>query len=100
MINIPQSLLDELALNLDGPAKEDLDKDFTATLQERVGNEILTYLTDEEIEAYNEVLDTQYDAEIQQWLIDHVPDLDEIVRDEAQLLVEEMRGANTDQTES
>jgi transcription initiation factor IIE alpha subunit len=96
MITIPQSFIDELTLNLDEAAIKELSEHFTSTLEERVGNEILTYLTDEEIEAYNKVLDTNDDAKIQQWLVDNVPDLNEIINDEAELLIEEMRtGAPT-----
>jgi hypothetical protein len=98
MTTIPQSFIDELALNLDEAAKKDLSEHFTATLEERVGNEILTYLTEEEIETYNSILDTNDTAKIQQWLIDNVPDLNEIVTDEAEILVEEMRRGTTANT--
>ena len=91
MITIPQSFIDEAGLNLDEATKKDLDTEFTATLQERVGNEILAYLTDDKVDEYNDVLDTRDDERIQKWLIDNVPDLNDIVTDEAHILIDELR---------
>ena len=60
------------------------------TLAERVGAEITESLTDEEIEQMIEVQESGDDKALQAWLIEHVPELKEIVQDEVDIFVAEI----------
>ncbi len=60
------------------------------TLAERVGAEITESLTDEEIEEMVAVQEAGDDTALQAWLIEHVPELKEIVQDEVDIFVAEI----------
>ena len=60
------------------------------TLAERIGAEITESLTDEEIEQMIEVQESGDDKALQAWLIEHVPELKEIVQDEVDIFVAEI----------
>lgn len=60
------------------------------TLEERIGAEITESLTDEEVTEMVEVQKAGDEPALQTWLIQHIPDLKEIVEDEIDILLGEL----------
>ncbi len=60
------------------------------TLQERIGTEITTSLTDEQIDQMLAVQEDADDEHLQAWLLENVPELDDIVKDEVDILLGEL----------
>lgn len=87
---ITKETLDELGINLDGKDVEALLAHLNSTLDERVGAEITESLDDDKL---RELLDLQQNASeetVSKWLQDNVPELDEIVEDEKDILLGEI----------
>ena len=68
---------------------------LNTTLQERVGLEIIDSLNDEQLAALADIQENGDPQTVQQWLIDNVPELDEIKKDEIDILLGEL-AENTD----
>lgn len=60
------------------------------TLAERIGAEITESLADEEVDELIDVQEANDDQALQAWLIEHVPELTEIVQDEIDILLGEL----------
>lgn len=60
------------------------------TLEERIGVEITASLDEEQVDQMIEVQQSGDDAALQAWLIQNVPDLNEIVQDETDILLGEL----------
>lgn len=87
---ITKETLDELGINLDGKDVEALLAHLNSTLDERVGAEITESLDDDKL---RELLDLQQNASeetVGKWLQDNVPELDEIIEDEKDILLGEI----------
>lgn len=68
---------------------------LNTTLQERVGLEITDSLDDSQLEALAALQESGDEAAIQQWLVANVPELNDIIKDEIDILLGEL-AENTD----
>ncbi len=82
--------LDVAGINLPDEQVAEFLQHANATLSERIGLEITESLTDEEVEEMVEVQQAGDDKALQVWLIEHVPELAEIVQDEIDILLGEL----------
>ena len=64
-------------------------KYMNALLEEKVGQAIVENLSDDELEELADLQESGKDDEVQTWLETNVPDLDEIAKDEIDILLGE-----------
>ena len=89
MALLSREFLEELGINLDEENYQALSSHFESTLHERVINEVLQEITPEQATELAS-LQSSDDATIQQWLTTNVPDLQDIVSDEIDILLGEI----------
>lgn len=87
---ITQELIDALGIDLSGQDTEALLTHLNETLQERVGTEITEELDDKQLQTLLDMQATATEDEIGEWLEQAVPDLQEIVQDEIDILLGEL----------
>lgn len=86
---ITKEFIQELGLELDEATFASLAEHADSTLHERIINEVVEELTPEQAEELAS-LQSADDETLQQWLISNVPDLQEIVADEVDILLGEI----------
>ncbi|MGB4762685.1 MAG: DUF5663 domain-containing protein [Candidatus Saccharimonas sp.] len=92
---ITHQFIQDLGLELDEETFASLAEHADTTLRERILNEIVEELTPEQAEELA-TLDGVEDETLQQWLVNNVPDLQEIVADEVDILLGEIaEGSDT-----
>lgn len=87
---ITKEILEEFGINLDGKDVDALLAHLNDTLAERIGAEITDSLDDDKL---TELLDLQKSASeetVAKWLEENVPELEEIVEDEKDILLGEL----------
>lgn len=84
-----ESLL-ALGINLDGQNVDSLLDHLNDTLQERVGTELTESLNDEQLKTLVELQDKATDEEVGNWLEANVPEFEQIVKDEIDILLGEL----------
>lgn len=87
---ITLEILEEFGINLDGKDVDALLTHLNDTLAERIGAEITDSLDDDKL---TELLDLQKSASeetVSKWLEENVPELEEIVEDEKDILLGEL----------
>jgi hypothetical protein len=84
-----ESLL-SLGINLDGQDVDSLLDHLNDTLQERVGTELTEALNDEQLKTLVELQDKATDEEVGNWLEANVPEFEQIVKDEIDILLGEL----------
>jgi hypothetical protein len=84
-----ESLL-SLGINLDGQDVDSLLDHLNDTLQERVGTELTESLNDEQLKTLVELQDKATDEEVGNWLEANVPEFEQIVKDEIDILLGEL----------
>jgi hypothetical protein len=84
-----ESLL-ALGINLDGQDIDSLLDHLNDTLQERVGTELTESLNDEQLKTLVELQDKATDEEVGTWLEANVPEFEQIVKDEIDILLGEL----------
>lgn len=89
MALIDQDFLSSLGITLDEQAFQSFDEHFQATLRGRILEEIVSELTPEQAEQLAS-LEGASDSDLQQWLATNVPDLQDIVSDEIDILLGEV----------
>lgn len=73
------------------PNEEDaLLEHLNETLEERVGLEITNSLDDQQLDALAALQEQDDPTAIQQWLTDNVPELQDIIKDETDILLGEI----------
>jgi hypothetical protein len=87
---ITQSTLETLGIDLTGEDVDALLDDLNETLQERVGTEIAQSLQEEQLKELAELQETATDTEIGAWLQKNVPDMQQIVQNEIDILLGEI----------
>lgn len=87
---ITKELLATVGVTVAPDEEEALLEHLNETLQERVGLEITDSLDDEQLEALATLQEQDDPAAIQQWLTENVPELQEIVKDEIDILLGEV----------
>lgn len=89
-MNLDTNILQALGINLSGAELEKFQQHFSDTLDERVGLAIFDQLSDTEAEELIALQDSSDGTKINTWIKAHVPDYEEIVRTEYDLLVGEV----------
>lgn len=89
MALIDQEFLNSIGIELDEQALQSFDEHFQATLRGRILEEIVAELTPAQAEELA-TMENASDAKLQQWLAANIPDLQEIVSDELDILLGEV----------
>jgi hypothetical protein len=87
---ITKDSLLSLGINLDGQDVDSLLDHLNDTLQERVGTELTESLNDEQLKTLVELQDKATDEEVGNWLEANVPEFEQIVKDEIDILLGEL----------
>ncbi|HEV7951772.1 MAG TPA: DUF5663 domain-containing protein [Candidatus Saccharimonadales bacterium] len=87
---ITQSTLETLGIDLTGEDVDALLDDLNETLQERVGTEIAQSLQEDKLLELAKLQETATDTEIGAWLQKNVPDMQQIVQNEIDILIGEI----------
>ncbi|QQS21562.1 hypothetical protein IPM09_03480 [Candidatus Saccharibacteria bacterium] len=89
MALLDPAFLADLGIELSETDYQALSEHFENTLHERVINEIVEELTPEQAEELAHLQEAS-DDQLQQWLVANVPDLQDIVSDEVDILLGEI----------
>ena len=87
---ITKETLQAFNINLEGQDKETLLEHLNDTLQELVGTEIAAMLDDDKLQELLETQKTATDEQMGTWLTQNVPELQQIVQDEINILMGEL----------
>lgn len=87
---ITQSTLETLGIDLTGEDVDALLDDLNETLQERVGTEIAQSLSEGKLKELVELQETATETEIGDWLQKNIPDLQQIIQNEIDILIAEI----------
>ncbi len=83
---LSRDFLESIGVVLDEPTYQALSQHYEKTLNERVIDEIVDGLDDKQVEQLS-VLRGGDSTLLQQWLVENVPKLDEIIEDEIAILL-------------
>lgn len=92
---ITKESLVNLGINLEGQDVDSLLVHLNDTLEERVGSEITESLDDAQLKTLVEMQEKATDEEIGEWLKQNVPEFEQIVQDEIDIVLGEL-AENTD----
>lgn len=84
-----RQFLQDIGIHLDNATYDSLAAHFEETLYQRVIEEVVVEMTPEKAEELTALKDSDESA-VQQWLVANVPDLEEIVSDEIDILLGEI----------
>jgi hypothetical protein len=87
---ITEETLQAFNVNLTGQDKEALLEYLNETLQERVGTEVAAMLDDTKLKELLDTQETASDEQMGTWLMHNVPELQQIVQDEINILMGEL----------
>ena len=87
---ITKEMLTNLGINLEGQDVASLLSHLNDTLEERVGSEITDSLDEAQLKVLVEMQDKAGDEEIGEWLAKNVPDFEQIVQDEIDIILGEL----------
>lgn len=87
---ITESTLDNLGVDLGKQDKQSLLTHLNETLQERVGAEITESLDDDQLATLLDLQENGSDEEVGNWLERNVPDFQQMVQDEIDILLGEL----------
>lgn len=87
---ITRDMLEQAGISLDGKDVDALVDHLNQTLEERVGAEITASLNDEELKALLAVQETGSDEQLLDWMQANVPELDQVVQDEVDIILGEL----------
>lgn len=87
---ITKEMLTNLGINLEGQDVDSLLSHLNDTLEERVGSEITDSLDEAQLKTLVEMQDKAGDEEIGEWLAKNVPDFEQIVQDEIDIILGEL----------
>lgn len=90
MYYVTPELLDTLNIHLEPAEQEQLLTHLNQTLQQRVGAEITDQLDDDQLQELLALQQADDQAAIQSFLLHNVPELAQIVQDEAAILLGEL----------
>jgi hypothetical protein len=77
----------DLGIKLDNDALEKLVDELNDKVDEEVGNEIIDSLTPEDVATLADMQDNASEKEIGEWIAEHVPDYEEIIEDNAAIVI-------------
>ena len=87
---ITRELLEQAGINLEGKDVDALLAHLNQTLEERVGTEVTTSLSDEQLQEMLEIQENGNDEQLVEWMSANVPELNEIAQDEIDILLGEL----------
>lgn len=87
---ITQSTLETLGIDLTGEDVDALLDDLNETLQERVGTEITQSLNEDQLKELVDLQESASEAEIGEWLQKNIPDMQQIIQNEIDILIGEI----------
>jgi hypothetical protein len=87
---ITQKTLEDAGIDLTGEDVEALLVHLNELLQERVGTEITEALSDEKLKTLIDMQESATEEELGAWMEENVPDLQDIVTDEIDILLGEI----------
>jgi hypothetical protein len=93
---ITEDTLKKVGVNLDGQDVASLLAHLNETLEERVGAEITDALDDSKLQVLMDLQDKATDEEVGAWLQENVPEFEQIIQDEIDILLGELV-ENTDE---
>lgn len=86
---ITKEFLQGIGVNVDDATYDQLVAHFGDTLENRIIDEVVASLSDEQVEELAGLSD-QSDADLQAWVKENVPDLQQIAQDEVDILLGEL----------
>lgn len=92
---ITKQLLASVGITIPADQEQTFIEHLNRTLQERIGTEITDSLEDAQLEELVELQQSDDEAAVQTWLKTNVPELDDIIKDEIDVLLGEI-AENTD----
>lgn len=87
---ITKDLLLTLGITLDDANADSLIAHMNETVEERIGAEITESLDDKQLEELVKLQETASDDEIAQWIAAHVPEYQQIVQDNIDIVIGEL----------
>lgn len=87
---ITQSTLETLGIDLSGEDVDALLDDLNETLQERVGTELTQALKEDQLKELVDLQESASEAEIGAWLQKNIPDMQQIIQNEIDILIGEI----------
>jgi hypothetical protein len=87
---ITQSTLVTLGIDLSGEDVDALLDDLNETLQERVGTELTQALSEDQLKELVDLQESASEAEIGTWLQKNIPDMQQIIQNEIDILIGEI----------
>lgn len=87
---ITEKNLQAFGIDLQGQDQESLLTHLNEELQERVGTEIAAMLDDTKLKELLDMQETASGEEVGDWLVQNVPELQQIVEDEIDILMGEL----------
>lgn len=87
---ITKEAVNNLGIKLEGQELETLLTHLNDTLAERVGNEIIESLDEEQMKTLVELQETATPEQLNEWLQTNVKELNEIAQDEVDILLGEI----------
>lgn len=84
---ITQANLDEMGIKLADDKMASLLEHLNEELNERVGTALLSELSTEQIDEYNEFSKTANDDQIGEWLSSKIPEFKQIIQDEIDIIL-------------
>lgn len=87
---ITQDALDKLGIDLAGQDKETMLAHLNNTLEERIGTEITESLSESQLEELVTLQESGSDEAVNAWLVQQVPNLQDIVNDHVDVLLGEL----------
>jgi hypothetical protein len=89
-MTLDKTLFTSLGINLPKDQAEAFEKHFLETLEERVGLAIFDLLSDEEAEELIRLQDKADETTVTNWIKTNVPEYEDIVKDEFDILMGEV----------
>lgn len=96
---ITKSTLENADIDLTGQDVEELLADLNDTLQERVSTEITESLADEQLQELIDIQESATEDELIAWLEKNVPNMQQIVQNEIDILLDEITESDDDDEE-
>jgi hypothetical protein len=87
---ITQDTLTKVGVNLEGQDVASLLTHLNDTLEERVGSEITEALDDAQLQVLLDLQEKATDEEVGEWLRTNVPEFEQIIQDEIDILLGEL----------
>jgi hypothetical protein len=87
---ITPELIAEFGISLDGQDAESFIKHLNDTLDERVGAEVIESLDDEQLAVLANLQENATDEEVEKWMLENVPDIEQIAQNEIDILLGEV----------